>query len=95
MPHRIRSRLLAFLVVFALALSPAVAAVGRQAPTRSTEKAVATSLASRAWSALLRLFGSSGGQMDPNGVKPATPLTTNTTQPPTTTDLGGQMDPDG
>lgn len=98
MPHRIRSRLLTFLAALVLALSPAVAAVGRHSPARSTEKAVATSPASRAWATLLSLFGRSGAEMDPNGAKaamPATSLTTSPNQPPTTTGLGGQMDPDG
>jgi len=98
MPHRIRTRLLTLLAALVLALSPAVAAAGRHSPVRSTQKEVTISPASRAWSTLLSLFGRSGAEMDPNGAKaakPATPLTTTTTQPPATTDSGGQMDPDG
>ncbi len=60
-------------------------------------KPVSTSV-SRAWSVLQSLFARLGAEMDPNGVKavkPATPLSTNTSQPPTTTNLGAEMDPDG
>jgi hypothetical protein len=97
MPRAVSSVLLCVLLVLALTVPPAFA--GREAhPARSAPKAaVTTSPASWTWSALQRLFGSSGAEMDPDG-KPKSASTTpgaHTIQPPTTTDLGGMMDPDG
>jgi len=99
MPHRIRSRLLSFLVVFALALSPAFALSGGQRyVARSARAAVATSPMSWVWSTLQRLFGRSGAEMDPDGKpKPASATSGSlvTPKPPATTDSGAEMDPDG
>jgi hypothetical protein len=98
MARSIRSRPLYLLLTLALAASPSLAVVGRQAPAHSTSKsAPSTSWASRTWSALQSLFGRSGAEMDPNGAKakPTTLPTASTVQPPTSTDLGAEMDPDG
>jgi len=96
MARSIRSRPLHLLLALALAASPSFAAVGRQAPAH-TKAAAPASWASRTWSALQSLFGRSGAEMDPNGAKakPTTSPAASSVQPPTSTDLGAEMDPDG
>jgi hypothetical protein len=95
MARSIRSRPLYLLLALAIVAAPALAARHRESqPVRKAPP----SLAAQAWTELLRLFAPLGAEMDLNGAKagqPATPLTTSTIQPPPTTDLGGQMDPDG
>jgi len=96
MARSIRSRPLYLLLALALMAAPALAARHRE--SQPARKAAAPSLIADAWTGFLRIFAPSGAEMDPNGAKagqPATPLTTSSIQPPPTTDLGGQMDPDG
>jgi hypothetical protein len=100
MARRTRSRPLYLIFALALLASPAVATAGRHSAPPSASKATVVSpcWANSLWSALVALFGHSGGQMDPNGVnaaKPATSPTTNTVQPSATADSGAEMDPDG
>lgn len=99
MPRAVRSAFLCVFLVLALAVPPALAGVHRQThPARSAPKAaVSTSPVSRAWSALLSLFGRSGAEMGPDGMKTASaaPGSHTTTKPLPTTDSGGTMDPDG
>lgn len=94
MPHRTRSSLLAFLVVFALTLSPVFGA-SRPSAVRSTSSQPSASVVSRVWSALQNVFGRSGAEMDPNGAPKPASTGAHVIQAPPTTNLGGTMDPDG
>jgi hypothetical protein len=71
--------------------------MGRQPAARSTRAAAPASWASRTWSALQSLFGRLGAEMDPNGAKakPTMSPAASTVQPPTSSDSGAEMDPDG